>query len=253
MLAVATILLLYNACKKSNTPTPSKSSGCLVNSFSSGTKNASEYTGNITYNTNKTISEVKAVQTGNATIDDKYSYLGNTTTILSDIVYNNGSTQGTTSTITQNNSGQVTGIKFSTNGGSEGDIYDFTYSGQNIISATVTRFVGNNISPAGSVSYNYDSNGNLLSLYDIATGQKLISFIYDNTLPTKQGDLFWYDQVSYGENVQLFSFLYPIHNKNLCTGSPGFSPATFTYDNNKNITSISFGYTDYNYGYNCGN
>jgi hypothetical protein len=253
IMAILATVVLGNACKKNSIPAPSKNAECLINSFSTGNQSASSYTGNITYNADKTISEVKIVQTGNATIDDKYSYTGNTTTILSNIVYNNGSSQPTTSIITKNSSGQVTGLRFATGDGREGDVYAFTYAGQNISTATVTRFIDNTTSPAGTVNYNYDSKGNLLSLFDVASGQKLISFTYDDTMPAKPGDLFGYYQLSYGENVQLFAFLYPIHNNNLCSGSPGFAPATFTYDNNKNISTMSFGNAVYNYGYDCGN
>src|ERR1700761_3855766 len=115
--AFIAVVVLSGACKKNNAPAPAppKSQECLLNSFSTGNKSASGYTGNISYSADKTISEVRTVQTGNATIDDRYSYSGNTTTIVSDIVYNNGSKQSTTSTITKNNSGQVVAITFATN------------------------------------------------------------------------------------------------------------------------------------------
>ncbi len=253
ILAVLAIVITADSCKKKNMPAPAKGAECMLHTFSANAQSGGGYTGNITYNADKTISEVNILQTGNATIDDKYSYGDNTTTILSAIVYNNGSTQATITTITQANSGQITALKFASGDGREGDVYTFNYSGQTISSATVTRFVDNNTSPAGTVNYNYDGYGNLLSLLDNATGQKLISFTYDATMPAKTGDLFGYDQLSYGENVQLFSFLYPIHNKNLCTGTPGFSPATFSYDNNKNIVTMAFANAVYNYGYDCAN
>ena len=255
IMAILAIIVCCNACKKSSTPAPSKStsSDCLINTFSSAAQSGGSYTGSVIYNTDKTISEVKIVQAGNATIDDRYTYSGNTTTIVASTEYSNGTLQPTISTIARTTSGQVTGIRLASTDGREGNIYTFTYSGENISSASVTRFVDNATYAAGEVTYNYDSNGNLLALFNNDSGQNLISFTYDSTMPAKQGDLFSYYQLSYGENVQLFAFLYPVHNKNLCTGDPGFSPATFTYDNDRNITTMAFANTVYNYTYHCGN